>query len=739
MRRGATTAAWTVAIAVAIAVASANGASKKRGNKPSPGGMVVQLTQKKYTEIKTSKSASAILPGVVLSLSQLPQNKPTNDDTQKENSLLTKVRRLAKTYEGKFGFFFLVKGEFPEYDKKLKRGGKEQPILTIVTSNVMNLATPEHSFDPAQEMTLGNLKDWIDKFLSGKMVKIRPSLDELENCHTLKVDDKEKALFLNDLAVQYQDAGNMEMAIQQLEAARLLDPVSPIIHYNTGQVREMMGEMEAAIAEYKAALDNDIRYMDAYHSLARAISVLGDAESAVNILQLATKMQPYDGAMYNSLGVALRANNSYAKALESFTLALSLNHTMDEALLNIGSTYMDLGDFERSIGFFMRALEMNEFNFAALANIVYCNQKLYNWQDYDHFHALLEQSHDVYDQLVHPFHAAAYPGSPERFKDLAVAYASNTLALVHPKFRLSHREPNATSTGGRIRLGYISTDIRRNPTRDLILNMMQMHNRDDFEVYYFALDRDNKFVGKYVDNFVDLSVTPYRKVAVVIKELAIDVLINTMVPTDSWFRVAGLNPSFCQVSLAAGYPGTTGTKVVNYVISDRVISPPELQHLYVEKIAFTQYALHPLSQPIDFEGEVDTPLLTRESLGIPSDTFVFAYFESPQRETTFPSGMLPQTFAVWCSVLHRAPQSLLVLLGIKPESGTAQRVLKEGAVRGLAAVRFVFVSSNDLTLGVQEREVKELANLFLDNLGVNAQFAPSAFPWLVRVGTACLC
>jgi len=101
-----------------------------------------------------------------------------------------------------------------------------------------------------------------------------------------------------------------------------------------------------------------------------------------------------------------------------------------------------------------------------------------------------------------------------------------------------------------------------------------------------------------------------RKVAVVIKELAIDILINTMVrpqpvriggtrlmscshaqvPTDPWFRVAGLNPSFCQVSLAGGYPGarigraphrtpltwhgsagTTGTKLVNYVVSDRVV------------------------------------------------------------------------------------------------------------------------------------------------------------------------
>ena len=30
--------------------------------------------------------------------------------------------------------------------------------------------------------------------------------------------------------------------------------------------------------------------------------------------------------------------------------------------------------------------------------------------------ALIEQAHEVYDQLLHPFHAAAYPVSGERFK-----------------------------------------------------------------------------------------------------------------------------------------------------------------------------------------------------------------------------------------------------------------------------------------------------------------------------------
>lgn len=48
----------------------------------------------------------------------------------------------------------------------------------------------------------------------------------------------------------------------QLEDALELDSRSPILHYNMGQAREVIGEMEGAIAEYKLSLDNDIRYMD---------------------------------------------------------------------------------------------------------------------------------------------------------------------------------------------------------------------------------------------------------------------------------------------------------------------------------------------------------------------------------------------------------------------------------------------------------------------------------------------
>lgn len=577
--------ALLVALVVPDGVAKKRGTSGGKKGKESP---LVSLTPQNFQQ-----HASQRAPAVVAVL---------DANSRSADSLTSKMRRLSRIYQKRLGFFVVKHGDLPELGAVFPMGGGDAggalppslPTVKIITGGLRVKHGQEHTFSGTSELSYENLKKWIDKYLAGKLVKARPSLEELENCHTLEFNDKERALQLNDLAVRYQAVGNMGLAIQQLEAALALDPSSPVLHYNMGQAREMMGEMEGAIAEYKLALDNDIRYMDAYHSLARAISVLGDAESAVNILQLATKMQPYDGSMYNSLGVALRANNSYTRALESFTLALSLNHTLDESLLNIGSTWMDLGNFDRAAGFFMRALEANERSFAALTNLVYCNQKMYHWQDYNHFIALLDQAHEVFDQMVHPFHAAAYPVSGERFKDLALSYASNTLSLVHQKFRLSHREANETSASPRIRVGYISTDLRHNPARDLLLHTMKLHSTADFETYFLALDRDNEFVDDFVDQYVDLSVTPYRKVAVVIKELAIDILVNTMVPTDPWFRVAGLNPSFCQVSLAGGYPATTGTKLVNYVISDRMVSPPELHHLYVERVAYTPFALQPL-------------------------------------------------------------------------------------------------------------------------------------------------
>ena len=52
---------------------------------------------------------------------------------------------------------------------------------------------------------------------------------------------------------------------------------------------------------------------------------------------------------------------------------------------------------------------------------------------------------------------------------------------------VSHVHVNLSWPPGR--LGYISTDLRHNPSRELLLEAMKKHNKRDFEVYFLALDR----------------------------------------------------------------------------------------------------------------------------------------------------------------------------------------------------------------------------------------------------------
>jgi len=240
------------------------------------------------------------------------------------------MRRLARAYQARLNFYVINRGELPDYEGTAPAVGR--PVVGAVSA--LRAKQPmDFTFDAHSELSPEKLKEWIDLFLAGKLKKVRPgllcqrgaarlscpaavsvcqarpSLEELPNCPTLRIDDKERALHLNDLAVRYQAVGNMELAVQQVRgrphslslrlaltcalapAARrgaAAGPCEPDLALQHGagarsppppltthtlswraavirtglQAREMMGEMEGAIAEYKLSLDNDIRYMD---------------------------------------------------------------------------------------------------------------------------------------------------------------------------------------------------------------------------------------------------------------------------------------------------------------------------------------------------------------------------------------------------------------------------------------------------------------------------------------------
>jgi hypothetical protein len=221
-------------------------------------------------------------------------------------STVVKMRRLARAYQAKLNFYLINRGELPDYEGAAGAAGDGRSVVVGAVSALRAKQPYDFTFDPHSELSVEKLKEWIDLFLAGKLKKVRShrsSYAQLQLAHVAAVALRRarpskscRTATLSRLTTRsgpcisttwqsgikqwatwtlpcnrcvetttshtaYPAAAEVPL-LAQLEEALELDPQSPILHYNMGQAREMIGEMEGAIAEYKLSLDNDIRYMD---------------------------------------------------------------------------------------------------------------------------------------------------------------------------------------------------------------------------------------------------------------------------------------------------------------------------------------------------------------------------------------------------------------------------------------------------------------------------------------------
>jgi protein O-GlcNAc transferase len=105
-----------------------------------------------------------------------------------------------------------------------------------------------------------------------------------------------------------------------------------------------------------------------------------------------------------------------------------------------------------------------------------------------------------------------------------------------------------------------------------------------------------------------------------------------------------------------GYPGTLAAPYVDYAIADAVVLPPGAEADWGEAVVRL-----PLYQPNDVPLRPPSPP-TRVDAGLPDDAFVFACLNNPAKIT-------PETFAVWMTMLARAPGAVLWLYEGAPGVG----------------------------------------------------------------------
>jgi predicted O-linked N-acetylglucosamine transferase (SPINDLY family) len=517
------------------------------------------------------------------------------------------------------------------------------------------------------------------------------------------------AEFHDALGESYRAQGKLADAIAHYQRALALKPDCAEAAYHLAVACQQQGRRAEALTQYQQVLTLRPPFPELHNNLGVALQELGKLDEAVAHLREALALQPGFAEAYYNLANVLKAQGRLEEAVTHYRQTVALKPGIVEAHINLANALREQDKREEALAHYRQALALKP-NFAEVENqIMQEMQHLCEWAGLEDLvarqHALLRTTPPV---KIPPFSLLTTPSSPAEQLLCAQNWTANCVAQVaHLRQELEFRFPRLAKP--KLRLGYLSADFRQHPVAHLVAELFKLHDRLRFEVIAYSYGPDDggplrARIAMGCDQFVDLTVASLVDAARRINHDGVDILIDLMGHTQ-WARteILALRPAPLQVSYM-GYLGTMGADFIDYIITDRFVSPPEQAPSFVEKFAYLPDCFM-INHP---QGEMERRLPTRRECGLPETGFVFCCFNNSYKIT-------PEVFTIWMRLLRHVPDSVLWLL--EANTNMAANLRREAQDRGVNPNRLVFAHRVSLDTHLARLG---LADLFLDTLPYNA-------------------
>ena len=485
-----------------------------------------------------------------------------------------------------------------------------------------------------------------------------------------------------------------------------LKPDYFVAHYNLGGILQRDKKLDEAVAAYRRAIALNPDFAEAYTNLALALGSQGKLEEALVAYRRSIELNPNLAETFNNLGLCLDKLLRPDEAIEAFRHAVAIRPTFTEAACNLATVLGKQDRFDEAVQACRHVLAIDPNNATAAVEMTNRLRHLCDWTNYasDTQHLLALGS------KVEPFVCLNIPSTAAQ----QLACAQGWIAKTPRGTPFAH---DRARPPGRIRIGYLSADLRIHATAFLMAELFELHDRSRFETFAYSYGFNDhsdvrQRLEKAFDHFVDIHLTPAPEAARRIYDDHIDILIDLKGYTGQALPdILVDRPAPIQVSYL-GFPGTMGADFMDYIIGDPFVTPLEHQPFYSEKIV----QLPNSYQPNDTKRAIaETP--TRRECGLPEEGFVFCAFNSAHKFT-------PDMFDIWMRLVAAVPGSVLWVLS--RSSVTEQNLRREAAARGVAPEHLIFAPCQPLAEHLARHR---LADLFLDTLPYNAHTTASDALW----------
>jgi predicted O-linked N-acetylglucosamine transferase (SPINDLY family) len=484
------------------------------------------------------------------------------------------------------------------------------------------------------------------------------------------------------------------------------EPHDPEILCGRGNALLALQRLEEARECYSRALKVNPQCVEALMNRSSVLQRQRQLEAALEDCECALELAPESVLALGNAGNVLLGLDRVPAALACFDRAFALAPGDCSALHGRGASLLKLERFEEAAQAFAQLLRLQPDHHSALGNLFHLRMEQCDWHEYGELSSRVIESLRRTKKFVNPLSLLLVEDA-ETTLACARAFVEEMLPLeLNPG---PFPPPAGFQDRNKIRVAYVSADFCDHPVSQLLVGVLERHDREAFEVIGVALRprRSGSFeqrVHDAFDRWIDASGMSDREVAELMREWGVDIALDLMGFTEgSRLGIFGHRAAPVQVSYL-GYAGTVGAPFMDYLLADEVVIPPDHERWYDERVVRLPHCY----LPTDDRRLVAMPP-TRGEAGLPPQGFIFCAFTKAHK-------INPPVFDVWMRLLRETDGSVLWLR----DMGAAARanLTREAGRLGVDGSRLVFaprVASSAEHLGRLA-----LADLYLDTQPHNA-------------------
>lgn len=504
--------------------------------------------------------------------------------------------------------------------------------------------------------------------------------------------------------IELQNQGRIAEAEALFHTYLLAHPNDPAAMYSLAVILLQRADTPQALDMLERGLAAAPAFAPLWGVYATALQSVGRSAEALSSYDQALAINPqYPEALLNS-GVLLRDQHRHVDALERFQRVLAIKPEHEGALGNCGILLTEFKRSEEAVAMFQRLLAVNPRADYGPGLLAYERLHACDWTDFEPLKQTIIEGIRAGKRTCKSLPFMALSDDCADHQAAAELFATRFPASKAPLWtgqRYRHKK---------IRLAYVSPDLREHPVGHLMAGIFERHDKNRFETVAISLGIDDKsrlrsrMLASF-DQFVDARAMGSRKIAETMRDMEIDIAVDLAGYTaDSRTDVFAHRPAPVQVNYL-GYPGTLGTSYFDYLIADRHIIPPTHQRFYNEKVVYLPDAYLPTDAGLKIAEQ--TP--TRAECGLPDIGIVFCSFSHDYK-------ISPPLFDIWMRLLGQVPGSVLWLMS---RGQTSQHNLRQAALeRGVDPSRLVFAGR---VPKVEDHMARyRQADIFLDTHPYNA-------------------